>query len=240
MFKHAFVQLRQMGAFAQDDMLHLKKAIQNPGFSSIFWVLLFLLFAFTETQGRNDFDIFLQASRALWKGDDIYSLSYFDGYHFYYNTLFAILLTPLTWIPVVIAKAIWIAFQVWMLCRLVTIFREIIPSSLIREKLKPFLVLIMLALVFRFIKSNIHLGQATILILWLTTEGFRFLQNGRMLMAGFCIALAIDIKILPLVMLPYMLYRAHWKSFASTLVFILLLNALPGIFIGMQHQTSLL
>ncbi|MEY3398533.1 MAG: hypothetical protein RL220_1127, partial [Bacteroidota bacterium] len=39
---------------------------------------------------------------------------------------------------------------------------------------------------------------------------------------------------------PYMLYRAHWKSFASTLVFILLLNALPGIFIGMQHQTSLL
>ena len=74
----------------------------------------FLVFSFPKQDHfqavirRNDWDIFLAASRALFRGEDIYAITYFDGYHYYYSLLFATVLYPFTWLPVVTAKFVWI------------------------------------------------------------------------------------------------------------------------------------
>lgn len=62
---------------------------------------------------------------------------------------------------------------------------------------------------------------------------FVCLQQGKQLRAGLLLALAAGFKAFPILALPYLIYRRHWKALVATTLFLLLfLYFIPAIFRG--------
>lgn len=100
--------------------------------------------------------------------------------------------------------------------------------------------LLVLIFCLRFLKGNIHLGQMTIFILYLSLESIHQMNERRPVLASVLLAFAINIKVLPIVLLPYLIYRSQWKMLFGTCLVLSLLAFLPGIVIGFEQNTFLL
>src|SRR5258705_3318486 len=64
------------------------------------------------------------------------------------------------------------------------------------------------------------LGQPNLVLLALMLYGFWLLRDQRGWMAGCMFALATAIKVFPVAVLPYLVWRRQWAAAASMLVFI--------------------
>lgn len=202
-------------------------------------VLIIAVFVVIESfGGRNDLDIFLAASGDLFRGKNIYLETYFDGYHYYYSLFFATLLYPLSLLPIALSKAFWISLNLVFLWRIIRITEEYIGSE---WKKKGVMVLLVMAVFFtlRFIRGNLHFGQMTILILWLALEAIRKNDHQRPLAAACLMAIAINFKLLPLVFIPYWIYRKSWTAALSTLGFCVIFYVLPALWLGWARNTFL-
>ncbi|HEY0849269.1 MAG TPA: glycosyltransferase family 87 protein [Bradyrhizobium sp.] len=88
-----------------------------------------------------------------------------------------------------------------------------------------------------FIFDMYDLGQPNLLLLALMLYGFWLLREARPWFAGSMFALAAAIKVFPVAVLPYLVWRRQWKAVASTLVFlVLLLFVLPAPIRGFEHN----
>lgn len=204
-------------------------------------VLPLLAFAVVESfQGRNDWDIFLAASRALFAGEDVYAITFFDGYHYYYSLFFATLLYPFALLPAVLSKFLWLCINLLLV---VHVFRRVMSyaaSDVLTARTKQWLLFLLAIGMLRFLKSNLHLGQTTILLLALSLEALHQENKGRSWLAGTWLALAINIKLLPAVFIPYWVYRFRLKA-ALVAVFVCFgLWFLPALWLGQARNGMLL
>jgi uncharacterized membrane protein len=193
-----------------------------------------------EAKGRNDFNIFLDAARDLAQGKNIYTSTYYDGYHYYYSSLFALLLLPFTYLPDYVVKALWLGANIFFIYRLWSICSSFIDLTKLSKKLLLVLAVLSFLFVIRFIRDNLHVGQMTICMLYLSMEGLSFILKGKTVAGAALIALAINIKLLPLVMLPYLLYRRELSAAALVIMFYAVLMLLPSVFIGHDYNMFLL
>ena len=202
--------------------------------------IAFLVTVATMLGNRNDLDIFLAASRDLWAGGDIYGITYFDGYHYYYSPFFAMLVTPLSWLPAALAKAIWgalILLAVWRSYRIIaSAFFPASLSSVQRNAIGFFTFLFL----FQAIRDNLNSSQVTAFVLWSCIEGLHQVRHHRPLLGALCIAVGLDMKLLPLVLLPYLVYRREWKAAIMVGATVVVLTLLPALFLGWQQNIDLL
>lgn len=205
----------------------------------IFGIIIFLIVLF-EAQGEGDFNIFISASKDLFQGKNIYKEFYNEWFHYYYSVCFAILLYPLTFLPLYVAKVIWLSLNLFFLYRIWNIISGFLPITILNKKNQTLFVVFSFVFVFRFILDNIHLAQMTIFILYLILEGLKQILNGNEIGGSFLIALGIDIKLLPLVLIGYLLYRNNWKSCLYIIVFLIILTLIPVFFIGVEQNNFLL
>jgi Glycosyltransferase family 87 len=90
-----------------------------------------------------------------------------------------------------------------------------------------------------FIFDMYDLGQPNLLLLALMLYGFWLLREARPWFAGSMFALATAIKVFPVAVLPYLVWRRQWRAVASTLVFlVLLLFVLPAPIRGFDHNVT--
>jgi hypothetical protein len=203
--------------------------------------LAIAFFIYAEAhEGRNDLDIFLAASVDLFKGVDIYTATYFDGYHYYYSVLFASVIRPLADLPIWCAKAFWIVINVVMLFRIWRICLRFLPAPWLKMEMKTLFGFFLLIFCLRFIRGNLHLCQMTILMLYLSVESMNQVRNQKPWIAGVLLAFAINIKLLPIVLLPYLIYRAHWKASISAILVVLVLYMAPMLWMGKTQNDFLL
>ena len=80
----------------------------------------------------------------------------------------------------------------------------------------------------------------TIFLLWACLESIYLIRKKKVVWGAFILALAIDIKILPLVMIPYLVYRSYYKGTAYTLFLCIVLLFLPGLVVGWSTNLFLL
>jgi hypothetical protein len=81
------------------------------------------------------------------------------------------------------------------------------------------------------------LGQPNLVLLVMMLYGFWLLQRERPVMAGSMFALATAIKVFPVAVLPYLVWRRQWKAVASLLVFLVVfLFVVPAPVRGFQHN----
>src|SRR6185437_10184755 len=83
------------------------------------------------------------------------------------------------------------------------------------------------------------LGQPNLVLLALMLLGFWFLQHGRPWSSGILFALATAIKVFPVAVLPYLVWRRQWASAASMAIFLVVfLIVIPAPVRGFQHNLS--
>jgi len=90
-----------------------------------------------------------------------------------------------------------------------------------------------------FVFDMFDLGQPNLVLLALMLFGFWLLQHGRPWMAGSMFALATAIKVFPVAVFPYLIWRRQWAAAAGMLVFLVVfLFVLPAPFRGFQHNVT--
>jgi len=78
-----------------------------------------------------------------------------------------------------------------------------------------------------------------LVLLALMLFGFWLLQHGRPWMGGSMFALATAIKVFPVAVFPYLIWRRQWAAVASMVVFLgVFLFVLPAPFRGFEHNAS--
>jgi len=88
-----------------------------------------------------------------------------------------------------------------------------------------------------FVFDMFDLGQPNLVLLALMLYGFWLLRDHRGWMAGSMFALATAIKVFPVAVLPYLLWRRQWAAAASMLVFTgVFLFVLPAPFRGLERN----
>lgn len=92
----------------------------------------------------------------------------------------------------------------------------------------------------RFILHNFEMVQLNIFLLWLSLEGSQqiFFEK-KILLGTFLISLGINFKILPLVFVPYLLYRKEFKSVGFLCGWSLLFLILPASVFGFDFNNQL-
>jgi hypothetical protein len=94
----------------------------------------------------------------------------------------------------------------------------------------------------RFIHENLHHLQVTILILYLSLQGLQlvFANKPRPFYGALLIAIGINIKLLPVVLIPYLIYREFFKAGIYIVLIYFGLLFLPAILIGWEQNQALL
>jgi hypothetical protein len=90
-----------------------------------------------------------------------------------------------------------------------------------------------------FVFDMFDLGQPNLVLLAMMLYGFWSLQHQRAWLAGFMFAFATAIKVFPVAVLPYLLWRRQWAAALGMLAFTgLLLFVVPAPIRGFEHNVS--
>ena len=90
-----------------------------------------------------------------------------------------------------------------------------------------------------FVFDMYDLGQPNLLLLAMMLFGFWLMQKHRPWLGGSMFALATAIKVFPVAVLPYLIWRRHWAAAASMIVCtLLLLYVVPAPVRGFERNAS--
>lgn len=193
-----------------------------------------------EAKQEADMRVFLAASRDIMQGINVYKKFYFGWLDYFYSPLFGLLLVPLTYLPAYWANALWLLISVIALFRILQILMHWLDIHLFEKSSQYVILGFAILLCLRLIRDNLHYHQITILLAFLTLEGLHQIFQKRGITGGAILALGINIKVMPIVFLPYLIYRRYWLGTASSLVFWAIFLLLPALFIGYDYNAALL
>jgi hypothetical protein len=166
---------------------------------------------------RCDFTVDTAAGRAVLDGSDIYQAHNVRGWYYIYPPLFAILMVPFALVP-----TFWAAFAWYGLSVVLVIGTIKMCVSLVREALHfkgdPLALYALPPLLVLFpLMSALARGQTTPVLLWLVTAGLVCSWKGQDMRGAMCFAGGILLKVFPIVLLAYFVWRKRWRFVAATL-----------------------
>jgi len=207
-------------------------------------ILIAVAYCIKEALGNGDFKVFLEASKLVRNGENPYNEWIFvsEGNYclYFYSPLWAILLIPFSYLPNFIPNIIWLFSNLFFLYRIFHLLKGFIDLNAITKRQLFWIIILCILMSIRFILYNFGMIQMTIFILWAVLESYRLIKDNKVVYGGMLLALAINIKILPIVILPYLLYRSYIKGFVWTLVFSIAFLFLPIIYTGWSTNNFLL
>lgn len=213
--------------------------ILKQHWGKIVLILLFVLLCVNSVKKGGDFDVYLHAANKLSNGENIYVPPFLDGLNYYYSVFFAMLLIPFVNFPFTV-ELIWSLGSLVFLYRSFLLAQAYLPMEGWTEKRKTIFGIVLLVLGFQFIQYNILMIQITLFLLWGILESVRQIEKGNHILAGLLLALIINIKVMPILVLPYLLYRGHIKAFAWTVGLFFVLLYLPAVYVGWDENNFLL
>jgi hypothetical protein len=179
----------------------------------------------------------LDNARELVAGPDA---GFYRAHPFYiYPPFFLTLIWPLTRLSDPAAGAVfetvkWVALVVslraaWRLCS---------PPS---EDVPPLVAVGSLVLTWRFIDNDLGVGNINVFLLCAVLVGCWWVARGRSIAGGALIALAVSIKVTPLLLLVYFAYKGRWRVLVGGLLAgIVCLVVWPAVCFGWQANWALL
>lgn len=201
---------------------------------------LFLCLILFESEQVGDFDIYMQASKDLLEGQNIYKNTYHQYYFYYYDVFFALLITPLKLLPLYWCNFIWLLLNLFFTFRIVQVSLYFLPLEEFTKKQKQVIAVVSFCFIFALWFKNIHVTQLTIFILFLCLEGIYRIMNKKTILGAMLIGMGISIKLLPILLIPYLIYRGYFWAVIFVFLSIVLFMFLPSVFIGYQHNLFLL
>lgn len=149
-------------------------------------------------------------------------------------------MSPLNHLSLYWANAVWLTANIFFSYRIWKITCSYLPIKQLNKKQIRIFSTITIIFIFALWLKNMHLTQMTIFILFLCLEGVYRIEKKQLWQGALLISLGITIKIVPIVLIPYLFYRTNYKASFLTIVFIVLLLFIPGLFIGFESNSFLL
>jgi hypothetical protein len=207
----------------------------------IFITLLVLTYVVLKALSAGvDINVYLFASRQLFKGENIYAGNPFNQY--LYSPLFALLLWPISIFDYPVARVIWAIINVVLAVRLWKIAHSLLIKIIGSDrKLRLYWTAGVAFISIGFLNHNLMLGQITIVVLWMTFEGlYQILLKNKPFAGAALLALGITIKIIPILGLFYLFFKGKFKATALCTAFVIAGLFLPAAVIGYSHNTKML
>lgn len=193
-----------------------------------------------------DFKSFFQAALDVRHGVDPYqpAIAWLKGYSptgngtlfatksYVYPPFFALMLSPLTFLP-----EVW-ALTFWDICNVIFIVGAIYAGLRIAGKRPSVMSVLMLAAVFSItapVRKELYLGQTDIFLLFLICCAFWARQAERRGLAGVLLALACVTKPTFIVLVVFLLWKREFKF--AIVTFVTFLGLLIGPFLWLGGQT---
>ncbi|MDJ1502609.1 glycosyltransferase family 87 protein [Xanthocytophaga agilis] len=207
--------------------------------TTIFLLFVLICCIITATDG-GDFDVYLDSARRLKNFENIYQPPFFKGLQYYYSPFFALVLSPFSSLPFIISETIWSLLSAFWLYRIWQLSTTYFDKEILIQKNKLRWVLLAFFLIVRFIMYNFSMIQVTIFLLWATLESLHLFKEDKYIKGGILLGIATNIKLLPILFLPYLLFRREFKGFTVAIIVFLCLLYLPAIFLGIEYNQFLL
>lgn len=205
--------------------------------------MIVLAYIVKLAMGDGDFKVFLEAAKLVKSGEDPYQKWIYikEGHSclYFYSPLFALLLIPFSYLPNIVPNLLWLLFNSWCIYRIAKLLVHYIDTEILSTRQLQWILALTLLLNLRFILYNFTLIQVTLFLVWGMLENLRLFREGKFWYGGMLLALVINIKILPIVLLPYLIYRKEFKGACITLFFLCIYFLLPAIFVGWDFNKTL-
>jgi hypothetical protein len=216
-----------------------KLTIKNAKYLNYAGIVLLSVYGIINSFKGNDFHVFLEAAQRLRVGENIYAPIH-NHLQYFYSPLFALLLLPFSFLPYWVGCCFWTLFSMFCLAdsykQVVQYFDKTILTTW-QLALWPILVFFLSA---SAILDNNKMVQMTPFFLWSCLKAVEYTNKKYFLRAGALLALAINIKLLPVFFVPYLLYRGYWQTFFFCILFSAIYLFIPVPFIGHQQNSFLL
>jgi hypothetical protein len=203
-----------------------------------------LVYVIIEALKPNDFTVYLEAAKFLAAGKSPYEEWFFvsEGNFclYFYSPFWALLLIPLTILPPFLVYLIWGVLNVLLVYRIGKLLLFYIREFDLSAQKRLLLICLTLLLSIRFLLDNFGMLQMTVFILWGMLESLRLLREGKLAMAGVLLAFIVNIKLLGLVLVPYLIYRGHFKILGFFLLGTALFLFLPALYLGWSVNLMIL
>jgi Glycosyltransferase family 87 len=183
-----------------------------------------------------DYPLWFWVGQQVLHGGDLYPHDINGHFDFLYPPLPAILLAVPAFfgkIPLYLCLSLLNVAGWWMTAQL--------SNAMTGDErvLNPYLAALPSIVNISFVFDMFDLGQPNLVLLALMLLGFWLLQHGKPWSSGSLFALATAIKVFPVAVLPYLLWRRQWASAASMAIFLVVfLLVIPTPIRGFQHNVS--
>ncbi|UPK30507.1 glycosyltransferase family 87 protein [Bradyrhizobium sp. 195] len=183
-----------------------------------------------------DYPLWYWAGQQVLQGEPFYPATAIEYFDFIYPPLPAILLAIPSWfgkIPLYLVLSILNALAWWY----AGTYSHVMTGS--DRKPGPWLEALPAVVTVPFVFDMFDLGQPNLVLLAMMLYGFWSLRYQRSLLAGFMFALAAAIKVFPIAVLPYLIWRRKWEAVVATVAFTgILLYVVPAPIRGFERNAA--
>ncbi len=187
-----------------------------------------------------DFRVYHHTAQNFLAGRDIYFRDSEDITPFKYSPFFVFLISPIGLLPIKGAAALFFVINFLATIVLFSWTKKIVAQEPLSAKEGFFLYFFGALFIFRFVLLNWDSGQVGIIMCALTVSSLYFFSRGRDIAAAALLAASILIKYMPVIFIPYFIFRKKFKAAALTVIFLVLWLLLPALGVGIQKNTAYL
>jgi hypothetical protein len=188
---------------------------------------------------RTDFTVYQLAGQAVLDGADIYQVRNVRGWAYVYPPPFAILMTPFALLSVFWGALIWYLISVALIIWALVMCVRTVRSAFSVDGHLLILLIVPIVLLLVWFMSGLTRGQASVLLMWLVLAAFCWHWEGHELRGGACLAGAVLLKVFPIVLLGYFVWRRKWKFLFATFATITVGGLiLPGAVFGFKRNLA--
>lgn len=194
------------------------------------------LLGFVFVRNLVDFPVYYAAGRSLLSGrTDLYSPDFALGrvMDYRYPPFFLVILFPLWLLPYSVAAYIWYLLSVIEISGCAVIVCHTF-------KISKLMWLAAALIVAQYFVMAVHYGNAQLLAVFLLFASLHYAHRRKDLAAAILMALAITIKLTPLLLLPYFALKKRWTMLAAVVVFLAAINIAPSAYFGFTTNNQLL
>ena len=186
---------------------------------------------------RTDFTVYQLAGQAVVDGTDIYQVRNERGWAYVYPPPFAILMAPFARLSVFWGALVWYVISVALIIWALVMCVRTVRLAFSADGHRLILSVAPIAMLLVWFMSGLTRGQASVLLMWLVLAAFCWHWEGHDLRGGACLAGAVLLKVFPLVLLGYFVWRKKWKFLAVAFATIIVVGLiLPGAVFGFKRN----
>ena len=198
-----------------------------------------IFIGFVFTRNLIDFPVYYRAGQSLLQGrTDLYAPDFARGpvMDYRYPPLFLVALIPLWLLPYSIAAYLWYLASVIEIGGCVWVVSRLVDTTGSRTKI----VVVATLIVAQYFVMILHYGNAHLLVVFLMFASVYLVFIRKDFAAALLMALAITIKLVPILLVPYFALKRRWTFLALVGLLVVALNLAPAAHFGFVRNNDLL